>query len=390
MLKKAFVFAALALAVGTAFLLVRQQTHAGNSLPPGTFVSARGSRFFIAGKPFRFVGANVSVMHRGEDRARMPETLRQASRAGIRVVRVWASGEGGPGDIGPVADLADWPRTHPLRWAPGKWNEEAFVHLDNVIAEAARNKLLVQLCLANWWRDTGGVTQYLRWAGITDAADEKFPFGINPERAMLFYTNPETRRLYREHLEKLATRRNTVTGVVYRDDPNIFGWELMNEAQVITGRWAERRAWFEEMSGYLKSLDPNHLIAPGTWGYRSSAERREWLADHAIPTIDYCDVHSYPRDDHDSFVDSPKELQEFIENRAAAAYSLRKPLVFGEFGMGVEGHNGASQLDWYRAFLEGNARAGAGGAMFWIVTPDTRRGYGVTYSAPRDTGLVNA
>jgi len=90
---------------------------------------------------------------------------------------------------------------------------------------------------------------------------------------------------------------------------------------------------------------------------------REWLADHAIPTIDYCDVHSYPRDDHDSFVDSPAALKEFIENRAAAAFSIRKPLVFGEFGMGVEGYNSASQAEWYKAFFEGNVRAGAGGAM---------------------------
>src|SRR5215213_2690463 len=144
---------------------------------------------------------------------------------------------------------------------------------------------------------TGGVTQYLRWAGINDAVDDSFDFGINNEKAILFYSNPETRRLYREHVEKLATRRNTITGVLYRDDPAIFGWELINEGQAITGRWAERRAWFEEMSAYLKSMDPNHLIAPGTWGYRSAAERREWLADHAIPTIDYCDVHNYPRPD---------------------------------------------------------------------------------------------
>jgi len=143
------------------------------------------------------------------------------------------------------------------------------------------------------------------------------------------------------------------------------------------------------MSAYLKSLDPNHLIAPGTWGYRTSSERREWLADHAIPTIDYCDVHNYPRDDHNSFVDSPKDLQEFIENRAAAAFSLRKPLVLGEFGMGVEGHNGASQLEWYKALFEGNARAGTAGAMFWILTPDPHRGYGVTYTTPRDKELLS-
>src|SRR4030095_11401545 len=272
---------------------------------------------------------------------------------------------------GPVgADSADWPRTHPLRWAAGQWDEESLGHLDKVIAEGARHELLAQLCLVNWWRDTGGVTQYLRWAGITDAADEKFSFGINTERAMLFYTNDETRRLYREHLEKLVTRRNTVTGTLYRDDPTIFGWELMNEAQAVTGRWAERRAWISEMSDYLRSLDPNHIITPGDWGYRTAAERREWLADHALPNIDYADVHNYPKPDSNSFVTSPTALREFLENRAAAAFSLGKPLVLGEFGIGPEGYNGFSQLDWYRAFFESNLSAGSDGAMFWIFTPD--------------------
>lgn len=378
------VIAALAVVLGAALLFFRDSNHA---VKPA-FVRTQGSRFVIDGRPFRFVGANVSVMYRDDDRARMPETLRQAAQAGISVVRVWASGEGGPGDIGPVADFNDWPRTHPFRWAPGKWNEEAFVHLDSVIAESARNKILVQLCLVNWWRDTGGVTQYLRWAGINDAADEKFRVGINPERAMLFYTNDETRRLYREHVEKLATRRNTVTGVLYRDDPTIFGWELMNEAQSVTSRWDERRAWFAEMSTYLKSLDPNHVIAPGDWGYRTAAERREWLRDHQLPNIDYCDVHNYPRDDLDSFVDSPAALREFIENRAAAALAIKKPLVFGEFGMGVEGYKGFSQADWYRAYLDGNVLAGSAGAMFWILTPDPGRGYGVTYANGRDALIL--
>ncbi len=389
MLKKVFVVAAFAVAVGAAFLLIRNRSNSYFEKAPDLFVRTRGSRFVVDGTPFRFVGANVAVMYRDEDRAHMPETLARASQAGIRVVRVWASGEGGPNDVGPVADLADWPRTHPFRWAPGKWNEEAFVHLDHVVAEAARNNLRVQLCLANWWRDTGGVTQYLRWAGITDAADDKFRFGINPQRAMLFYTNEETRRLYREHVEKIATRRNTVTGTLYRDDPNIFGWELMNEAQAVTGQWAERRAWIKEMSAYLKLLDPNHVVAPGDWGYRTAADRREWLTDHLLPNIDYCDVHNYPKDDIDSFVESPAALREFIDNRVSAALSINKPLVFGEFGMGVDGYKGFSQAEWFRAFLESNVRAGSAGAMFWILTPDPGRGYGVTFTTPRDKGLLD-
>jgi mannan endo-1,4-beta-mannosidase len=389
MSKKLIAIAALVLLGSAAVILLTATPNVASNAPQGKFVRQRGGRFFVGNKPFRFVGANVALMYRDEDRAQMPETLRQAAQVGLKVVRVWAFGEGGPNDVKPMTDLADWPRNHSFRPAPGQWNEEAFVHLDKVIAEAAKNNIYVQLCLTNWWRDTGGVTQYLRWAGINDAADDSYKFGINNDKAILFYSNPETRRLYKEHIEKLVNRRNTVTGVLYRDDPNIFGWELMNEAQVITGRWAERRAWIAEMSGYIKSLDPNHLVAPGAWGYRSSSERREWLADHAIPTIDYSDVHNYPRDDHDSFVDSPTVLKEFIENRAAASFSLGKPLVFGEFGMGVEGHNGFSQREWFKAFFDGNARAGAGGAMFWILTPDARRGYGVTYSTPRDKELLD-
>jgi mannan endo-1,4-beta-mannosidase len=391
MKKKLFAVAALIM-VGSAavlFLAVSQSANTGGPAVVGQFARQRGGRLFVGNQPFRFVGANVAVMYRDEDRERMPETMSQAAQAGIKVVRVWAFGEGGPNDVKPVGrDFEDWPRHHSFRFAPGQWNEDAFVHLDKVIAEAARNGIYVQLCLTNWWRDTGGVTQYLRWAGINDAADDSYKFGINNEKAFLFYTNPETRRLYREHIEKLATRRNTVTGVNYRDDPAIFAWELMNESQVITGRWAERRAWFAEMSSYLKSLDPNHMVTPGAWGYRSASERREWLADHALATIDFCDVHNYPRDDHDSFIDSPAVLKEFIENRAAAAFSLGKPLVFGEFGMSVDGHRGVSQVDWYRAFFDANAAAGAGGAMFWILTPDARRGYGVTYSTTRDEALL--
>ena len=387
--KKLLAVAALVLAGSAAILILVNSNDTPAAGVNDKFARQRNGRFFVGQRPFRFVGANIAVMYRDEDRERMPETMRQAAQAGIKVVRVWAYGEGGPNDVKPMTDLEDWPRHNSFRLAPGQWNEDAFVHLDKVIAEAAKNKIYVQLCLTNWWRDTGGVTQYLRWAGINDAADDNFKFGINNEKAILFYSNPETRRLYREHIEKLVTRRNTITGVLYRDDPNIFAWELMNEAQVITGRWAERRAWFSEMSAYIKSLDPNHMVTPGAWGYRSSSERREWLADHALPTIDYCDVHNYPRDDHDSFVTSPAALKEFIANRAAAAFSLGKPLVLGEFGMGVEGHNGASQVEWYRALFEGNASAGAGGVMFWILTPDARRGYGITYSTPRDRALLD-
>ncbi len=381
--------AALALVFGAAIFFAVNEPAAARRVAPRNFVTASGTRFVVDGRPFRFVGANVAVMYREEDRARMPETLYTAARSGIKVIRVWAYGEGTEqgGVLSIGGDRADWPRTHPFRRAPDDWNEEALVHLDRVIAEAGRNNLRVQLCLTNWWRDTGGVTQYLRWAGINDAADEGQPFGINIERAMLFYTNEEAKRLYRQHVEKIVTRRNTVTGTLYKDDPTIMAYELMNEAQAPPGRWHERRQWVAEMSAYVKSLDPFHLVTPGTWGYRSAFERRAWLDEHRLPHVDYCDVHNYPRDDHDSFVDTGESLRDFILNRAAAAFSINKPFVMGEFGMVPDGYKGMTQADWFRAYFESSLRAGAAGAIFWILTPDPQRGYGVTYTPPRDTAV---
>lgn len=385
MRSKPLLLAVFAILAGAALYFAITDRGATKTARPG-FVSTEGARFVVDGRPFRFTGANVAVIYGDEERERMDETLRQASLDGVRVVRVWAFGESGDDDGKPGGVTRDeWLKPHPFRRGPDDWNEEAFENLDRVLALASSHKLRVLVCLGNWWRDTGGVVRYLRWAGLPDAADDSQPFGINIERAMPFYTHTETRRLYREHVKRIVARRNSVTGVMYRDDPTIFGYELMNEAQAPTGRWSERREWVAEMSAYLRSLDPDHLIAPGIWGYRTSWERREWLEEHRISTIDYCDAHVYPRDDTDSFVDSPEALRQFIDNRSAAALSIKKPLVLSEFGMTPEGYGGFSQAEWFRAYFESSATAGVGGAIYWIFTPDARRGYGISYSTDRDT-----
>lgn len=381
--KRVIVVAALVITLSAAIIFL-VGVGRGPSRGRAGFVQADGARLVVDGKPYRFVGANIDLMFQKDTRSHLPVMMQFAAANGITVARVWASGEGGLQDVQPANN---WKRDRWFRLKPDEWNEEEFIFLDRVIAEAARNGIRVQLCLANWWRDTGGVTQYLRWSGITGADDDKYPFGINNEKAMLFYTNETARRLYREHVEKVAGRRNTVTGIFYRDDPAIFGYELMNEAQAITGRWAERRAWIAEMSTYLKSIDPHHIVAPGDWGYRSAAERREWLLDHQLPTIDYCDVHNYPRDDQDVYVDSPEALGHFVESRAAAAFSLKKPLVLGEFGIHPEGYHGFTREVWFRSYFDSALQNGAAGAMFWILTSSQERGYGLNYWAPPDAAV---
>jgi mannan endo-1,4-beta-mannosidase len=47
-----------------------------------------------------------------------------------------------------------------------------------------------------------------------------------------FYTDSTIRAWYKSYVTALVQRNNTITGVMYRDDPTILAWELINEPTV--------------------------------------------------------------------------------------------------------------------------------------------------------------
>ena len=44
-----------------------------------------------------------------------------------------------------------------------------------------------------------------------------------------FYTDQECRTMYKNHLNTFVHRKNTVNGRIYKEDPTIFYWNLINE-----------------------------------------------------------------------------------------------------------------------------------------------------------------
>ena len=54
--------------------------------------------------------------------------------------------------------------------------------------------------------------------GIRWYADQ---FGLEKE---YFYTDSRIRDAYTNYVTMLVTRKNTLTGVVYKNDPTIFAW----------------------------------------------------------------------------------------------------------------------------------------------------------------------
>lgn len=66
------------------------------------------------------------------------------------------------------------------------------------------------------------------------------------------------------HVSALLNRVNRFAGKRYKDDPTIMAHEFGNEAKNerdLDGLVAQQ--WTAEMSAYVKSIDPFHLVTTG-------------------------------------------------------------------------------------------------------------------------------
>ena len=71
MSRRQLVFAAAALIAVAAIVFAISVWRSPSRDARLAFVRASGLRFVAGGRPFRFVGANVAIMYRDEDRARI-------------------------------------------------------------------------------------------------------------------------------------------------------------------------------------------------------------------------------------------------------------------------------------------------------------------------------
>ena len=148
---------------------------------------------------------------------------------------------------------------------------------------------------------------------------------------------------FKKTVEHLVNRINTYTGVPFKNDKAILGWETGNELEPTTYKWTRT------IASYIKSLDKNHLVLEGTHGNSVSGEA---LAD---TNIDVVSAHYY--------VPAYRMISSMLRARAKARG--KKPFFIGEFGF--------MPLDSIRSVLDSVIANGISGIMIWDMRQHARR-----------------
>ena len=271
------------------------------------FITADGPRLMDGPKVFRFVSFNVPTLLYVEDEMAFAQTnpydlptewelrdlFQTIVQTGGRVVRAYTI---------PVRNTDFPPEAVTYVEAPGQFNETAFRALDRALALAAEHGVRVIVPLVNNWPWMGGRPNYAAFRG--KPADD-------------FWTDRQLIDDFRQTIEHVLTRTNTVTGVAYRDDPTILAWETGNELQ-------NPPDWALEIGAYIKQLDPNHLLIDG-YHAGHHADHDAWIQPYTLesPLFDIVSTHHYEA----AGGDMVRNLK-----RTVALIGGRKPLLLGEFG----------------------------------------------------------
>jgi mannan endo-1,4-beta-mannosidase len=344
--------------------------------------TAKSGHFIVDGKPFCLSGTNNYYLP-WKSTKMCDDVLVSAKEMNLTVMRTWGSQERGSldgtmpntdGDGTKEGVYYQYWDAHAQKPAYNDDPKTGLGRLDYVVHKARELGIKLIFTLVNNWPDTGAMDQYVRW----------YSGKCHHE----FYTDARIRRAFKDWTRHLIEHVNSIDGVPYRDDPTIFAWELANEPRAINygkydcaSGWDKTTLvkWADDMSGFIKSIDPNHMVAVGDEGFLGSGGH--WLfntpdgVDHAALTavkhVDFATFHAYP----DNWKTELPIMRRFIQENLDVARKLGKPTVLEEYGI-VVSRDDKNQIagGWerravtYKNWNELVMHGGAAGSMFWILS----------------------
>jgi mannan endo-1,4-beta-mannosidase len=232
-----------------------------------SFITRRGSRLIVAGRPFRFAGANAeslglrnygpipSVGQRfGSElyptRFEIDDELATLHEMGATVVRAQTLGD----TIGcPLC----------LEPALGRFNPRAFREIDLVVAEARKFGIKLIGEFAGDANLTLPFGKPVGVSGLTQSSDWYCAWNriSSGDCQMATFEDPRVLAAYERHMKAILDHVNPYTGLAYKNDPTFFGWVDGNNLLLVNPTPIPSfETWLTKVAAYFKSIDRKQLF----------------------------------------------------------------------------------------------------------------------------------
>lgn len=352
-MKAVKVIAVVSLIILQALLL---DTHAQNKLEGATtiewpIITRKGDLLYEGDKVFRFLGfatpniqqnesqLQFDMSNRFPDEFEVRDILSGLERIGSRATRIFSLSIFSPEDNLPVYVASR-----------RNYNEEAFQCLDRILAYAHEYdvRIIIPFIASQQFRGIKGVDEFSDLSG---------------KEAGAFWTDEDVKEDFKHFISFILNRKNTINGIVYKNDPAILAWQLGNEFGSYYGdrglseeEWSPKiLEWSLEMAKYIKSIDDNHLVMEA-----GGAEKQAFIDDSNIDIIS-------------------EHLYEYWNKKAGRPWKLapiaveirnmckgKKPLIIDEFGLG--------SVDNMEELVQAIIKHDIAGGLMWSMRGHRRDG----------------
>ncbi|HEX7494707.1 MAG TPA: hypothetical protein VF346_10840 [Bacteroidales bacterium] len=245
--------------------------------------------------------------------------FKKFSENGGNAVRIWISS--------PFLEIEDQEEGH--------YDPVKFHRINRLLEIAKKYRLKIKFTLQHIRSISPESTQKNSWSNSTVlSADNGGSFHDIKE----FVTTSKGKKVYLDRVKAIAER--------YRDNNQIFSWELWNEMDAV-----DENEWYPftaELLDSVKSLFPNHLVVQtlGSMHSKDAEERYEKL--FKLNRNEYITLHRYldPGTAWNQYDLVKNPIDKIAGNAVQFAYrdSLIKPILMNEIGAVEANHSGPSKL----------------------------------------------
>lgn len=362
---------------------------------PNGFAYTQGTRFMLDGSPFYYAGTNCYYLTFKSQEA-VDSVFKDAEAMGLKVIRVWGNldvgvktgttdSEGKPvftnNNDGPGEKDGIYFQYFDKDLGKPVINEgkDGLQKLDYALYQAEKHGIKLLITFTNYWDAFGGMGQYVKWAQ---------ELGITGLKKDDFYTNETLKGWYKDYVNGLLNHTNPYTGRKLKDEPSVFAWELANEPRCNTDAQCKDNIlynWAKEMSEYVKSVDPNHMVALGDEGFYNKpygyyneyttsnyafygAEGVDFEKLMTIDTLDFGTPHLYLDQWGMKHTGTGQDDLLWFKIHGETCAELGKPVILEEFGLTNRTIRDSEYEQWFEV-LEGNVYETVeyAGTNYWMI-----------------------